>query len=101
MAGEGDWTCMKDVLGWLIYTEAGMVDLLERKNLELLKLLSIPATKRRMVRKELERLVRKLRSMHLAVPGAVAHLYHIQSALAQEGEDRSWLLSYFHREIDY
>ena len=97
MAGEGDWTCMKDVLGWLIYTEAGMVDLLERKNLELLKLLSIPAIQRRMVRKELERLVRKLRSMHLAVPGAVAHLYHIHSALAQGGEDRSWLLSYFHR----
>ena len=35
--------------------------------------------------KELERLVGKLRSMHLAVTGAVEHLYHIQRALDQGG----------------
>ena len=40
----------------------------------------IPATQRRMGRKDLERLVEKLRSMHLAVPGAVAHFFHIQRA---------------------
>ena len=40
---------------------------------------------RHMGRKELDRLVWKLRSMHLAVPGAVAHLYHIQHALSQGG----------------
>ena len=38
--------------------------------------------------KELERLAGKLRSIHLAVPGAVAHLYHIQCNLEQGGEDR-------------
>ena len=38
-----------------------------------------------MVLKDLECLVRKLRSMHLVVPGAVAHLYHIQRALSQVG----------------
>ena len=37
--------------------------------------------------------------MHLAVPGAVAHLYHIQCVLAQVGADRAWLSPYFHREI--
>ena len=31
----------------------------------------------------------KLQSMHLAVPGAVANLYHIQHALAQGGGDRA------------
>ena len=96
MAGEGAWTCMKDVLGWLIYTEAGMVDLLERKNLELLKLLSIPAIQRRMVRKELERLVEKLLPVHLAVPRALAHLYHIQRTLTQVGKDWAWILADFH-----
>ena len=52
-----------------------------------------------MGRKELERLVGKLRFMHLAVPGAVAHLYHIQRALFQAGTDRAWLSPDFHREI--
>ena len=54
-----------------------------------------------MVRKELEQLMGKLRSMHLAVTGAVAHLYHIQSALFQGvgGVDRAWLSPEFHQEI--
>ena len=38
-----------------------------------------------MGQKDLELLVGKLRSMHLAVPGTVAHLYHIQRDLAQGG----------------
>ena len=31
MAGEGDWTCINKVLGWWIYTEAGMSALPEPK----------------------------------------------------------------------
>ena len=63
-------------------------------------MLAILATQQHNDQKEMECLVGKLRSTHLTVPGAVEQLYHIQSALAQEGEDRSWILSYFHREID-
>ena len=37
--------------------------------------------------------------MHLAVLGAVAHLYHIQRALSQAGTDRAWMSPDFHREI--
>ena len=37
--------------------------------------------------------------MQLAVPGAVAHLYHIQRALSQAGTDRARLSPDFHREI--
>ena len=37
--------------------------------------------------------------MHLAVPIAVAHLYHIQCALTQGVKDRYWLLADFHQEI--
>ena len=33
----------------------------------------------------------KLRSMHLAVPGAVAHIFHIQRAQNQGGVDWAWL----------
>ena len=37
--------------------------------------------------------------MHLAVLGAVAHFFHIQSALNQGGVDWVWLYQSFHREI--
>ena len=37
--------------------------------------------------------------MHLAVPGAVAHLFQIQRALNQGGVDRAWLSWEFHREV--
>ena len=52
-----------------------------------------------MGQKDLKRLVGKLRSMHLAVPGAVGHLYHIQRALSQAGTDSAWLYPAFHHEI--
>ena len=42
-----------------------------------------------MGRKDLESLVGNLRSMHLVVTGEVAHIYHIQRALTQEGTDRA------------
>ena len=91
MTGEGGWTCVKEFLGWILDTEAGTVTLPERKFEELLALVDIPATQHRMGRKDLERLVGKLCSMHLAVPVAVAHLFHIQCALNQGGVDRAWL----------
>ena len=61
--------------------------------------MDIPPTQHRIGRKDLERLVGKLRSMHLAVPGAVAHLFHIQRALNQGGVDQAWLSPEFHREL--
>ena len=37
--------------------------------------------------------------MHIAVPGAVDHLFHIQRALNQGGVNRVWLSLVFHREL--
>ena len=81
-------------------TEAGTVTLPERKPEELLTLVDIPATQRRMDQKNLERIVRKLRSMHLPVPGAGVHLFHVQCALNQGGLDQAWLSPAFHRKLD-
>ena len=75
--GEGGWTCAKEVLGWNINREDGTVALPERKLQELNQLLVIPDTQLCIGRKELECLAIKFRSMHLAVPGVVAYLYHI------------------------
>ena len=54
VAGEGDWNCVKEVLGRILDTEAGKVTLPERKLEELLTLVDIPATQRRMGQKDLE-----------------------------------------------
>ena len=97
--GEGDWTYAKEVLGWKIDTEDGMVALSKQKTQEITQLLAIPAMQRHIVRKELERLVGKLLYMYLAMPGAVAHIYHIQSTLKQGGEDRAWLPSDFSKTL--
>ena len=65
--------------------EAVTVALPERKLWEILPLVDILETQQRMGRKYLERLMGKLHPMHLAVPGLVSHLYHIQHALTQVG----------------
>ena len=44
-----------------------------------------------MRRKDLGHLVWKLRSMHLVVPGAVAHIYHVQCVIDQAGAEMAWL----------
>ena len=41
MTGEGYWTCVKEVLGWLIYMEAVTVAFPDFKHREILQLLSI------------------------------------------------------------
>ena len=76
---------MKEVLGWTINTEAGTVAPPKRKFQELTQLLDILSMQRCIGQKELERLVGKLHSMYLVVPGVVVHLYHIQCALVQRG----------------
>ena len=89
VAGEGDWTCVKDVPGWILDTEAETDTLSKSNTKEIPTLVNILATYRRMGQKEIEHLVWKLRSMKLAVPGAVDHLFHIQRTLNQGGVDRS------------
>ena len=96
LSGQVDLECVKEVLGWIIDTEAGTVALPEHKLQKLQDLLDIPISQRRMCRNDLDRLSGNLFSVHLAVPGAVAHLYHIQRALAQAGAERAWLSPEFH-----
>ena len=54
LAGEEDRTCLKEIIGWILDTEAGMLTLQERKINKILPLVDIPATQRRMGQKDLE-----------------------------------------------
>ena len=58
---------------------------MKRGTRKILTLLDIPMTQLCIGQKDLEQLLKKLCSMNIAVPLAVAHLYQIQHALSQEG----------------
>ena len=72
-------------MGWTIDTESGMESLPEKRLQDLTQLLAILATECCISWKDLKRLVGMLRSMHLAVPGVVVHLYRIHIYLSQGG----------------
>ena len=72
-----------------------------KRRLDLASLLDIPSSRRRMSRKHLMRLIGKLRSMHLAVPGAIGHFYYMQRALTKANARTAYLSDGFHEEIRY
>ena len=65
----------------MINTHRGNLSLSFKQCLELISLLEIPDSQRLISLKKLERLIGKLRSMHLAVPGAIGNFYKMQVAL--------------------
>jgi hypothetical protein len=99
LAGDGDWDTEKEILGWTIDTNSGTLRLSEKCLKDLRNLLNIPPSQRRISRKKLERLIGKLRSMHLAIPGAIGHFYHIQKALTHASTTSAYLSNDFHEDI--
>ena len=79
-AEVGNWTHIKEVLGWKIYIESCKVTIPEQKLQEILQLISIMDTQRRIGWKNIEHLIDKLCSMNLMGTRAVAHFYHIHHA---------------------
>ena len=67
----------------MIDTHQGTLALSYKQCLELIYLLEIPNSQRRMSVKNLERLIDKLSSMQLAVHGAIRHFYAMQVALTR------------------
>ena len=98
-AGDGDWDVTKEILGWVVNSATGTISLSQKRRADLETLLAIPSTQHRMSRKKLERLIGKLRSMHLAIPGAIGHFYHIQMALTKANRRTAYLSKGFHQDI--
>ena len=69
----------------MVDVEAVTVALQERKLQDLLTCMDLTASQRHITRKYMEFLIGKLHSVHLIVPGAVAHIYHIHLDLTQVG----------------
>ena len=78
LMGDGDWSHIKEIIGWVINTKMGTFSLSPNILADLQALLAISATQRRLSRKKLEKLIGKLQSMHLAVPSAIGHFYCIR-----------------------
>ena len=81
LAGNGDWSTTKEILGWVVENEKGTPMLSSKRKEKILFLLGNPQKSCRMAANSLERLIRKLRPMHLAVPGAIGKFYAMQVAL--------------------
>ena len=102
LQGDGDWYQVKEIIGWIISTQGGTLRLPPKRLAELNILLAIPPSQRRMSTKKLERLIGKLRSMHLPIPGAVGHFYHLQMAFTAShhaSRATAYLSKSFHRDV--
>merc|ERR1712115_253547 len=91
---------VKVVLGWLIETVAGTIELLPHRLERVLELLdTFPQSRRSCPKQELQRLLGKLRSMILAIPGGMGCLSWIQHQVKQAGE-RILLTPHFHNAME-
>ena len=84
MQGDRDCATTKDILGWIVNTNEGTLRPSPKRMANLETHLDIPPSQRQIYTKKLERLIGKLRSVHLAVPGAVGHFYNLQKSLTAD-----------------
>ena len=104
LAGDRDWSTAKEILGWVINTYQDTLALYSKQRLELLSLLAIHLTQRHISAKKLERLIRKIRSMYLAMPGAISHFYAMQVSLTRARAAKNAtanISAQFHQDIKF
>ena len=100
--GDGDWVVQKEILGWIFKSEAGMFQLPSLRLKELKAFLDISPTQRCIAVPKLRSLIGKLRSMHLAVAGAIGHFFYTQEAMTKAGNGtRAYVSKAFHWEISH
>ena len=100
LKGDGCWETTKIVLGWLVDTVAGTIELSSHRVVRLRKMLaSIPRSRRTCSKRDLQKLVGELRSMITAIPGGVGCMSWLQEQLKGAG-DRVYLNRRFKDAID-
>ena len=87
--GDCSWTTIKNILGWIINTVAGTIELpLHRQERLGTILASIPVTQKRTTVKKWHRLLGELRSVSLTLPGARNIFSAMQNALVLSSNNR-------------
>ena len=88
----------------MVDTNEGTFRLPPKRKAELGTLLDIPPSQRRISTKKLERLIGKLRSMHLAVLGAVGNFYNLQQSLTaahHAHQATAYVTNGFHSDLHF
>ena len=90
----------KEILGWILNYQASTFQLPPCRLVAIKAFPGLPPTRRHIAVPKLCWLVGKMRSMHLAVPGAIGHFYYIQEALTKaETRTQDYLPKVFHWKI--
>ena len=87
LRGDGSLETVKVVLGWLINTIAGTIELPPHCLERLMELLAaFPRSQQTCPKRELHCLLGELRSMIIAIPGGVGCLSWLQEHIKESGE---------------
>jgi hypothetical protein len=99
--GDASWATRKVMLGWLVDTAAGTIELPPRRLSRLQDILSsLPRRKKRIVTKKWQQILGELRSMARAVPGLRGLFSLMQEALRHETRSRIPLSQDLHDFLD-
>ena len=100
LQGDGSLETTKVVLGWLVDTVGGTIELPPHRVERLHEMLrAFPRSRRTCRKKDLHKLVGELRSMIIAIPGGVGCLSWLQERL-KSAPDRIYLNNQFKDAID-
>jgi len=100
LKGDGSWETTKVVLGWLIDTVAGTIELPPHRVARLTEMLdSFPRSRRTCSKKDLQKLVGELRSMVIAIPGGIGCMSWLQQQLT-DAKGRVYLNRHFKDAIE-
>ena len=100
LKGDGSLETTKVILGWLVDTVAGTIELPPHRVQRLRDMLAaFPRSRKTCSKKDLHKLVGELRSMIIAIPGGLGCLSWLQERL-RSAPDRIYLNSQFKDAID-
>ena len=98
--GDAAWATAKVLLGWLIDSIRGTIELPVHRQERLQELLTTFRGRKRSSLRDWQKLLGELRSMTVALPGAEGLFSMMQAALVKAGRNRVRLNRHVHAELD-
>jgi hypothetical protein len=99
LKGDACWSTLKTVLGWLIDTIRGTIELPPHRLERVQELFDLFRGRRRVATKQWYQLLGELRSMTLAIPGGTGMFSHLQEALRLNDKSRVKLTQAVHDQL--
>jgi hypothetical protein len=99
LKGDACWSTLKVVLGWLIDTLRGTIELPPHRLERVQELFDLFKGRRRVAVKQWHQLLGELRSMTLAIPGGTGLFSHLQEALRMNDRSRVKLTQAVHDQL--